>query len=148
MFVGRGSIRTGNMKLRLAEFLFIAIFVPSVLLTNGCGKATVAKVTGTVSRKDGTPVVGARVIGRSDETGKSGNGQTNAEGRYEIGTLEVGDGIAPGNYNVIVLEDRGDEINPRPATIAAKYSKPAMSGLKFSVQAGEKKTFDMTLDPK
>ena len=136
------------MKLRLPEFLFIAISVTSLLPTIGCGKATVAKVAGTVSRKDGTPEIGARVIARSDETGKSSNGQSNSEGRYEIGTLEVGDGVAPGNYNVIVLEDRGDEINPRPATIAAEYSKPATSGLKFSVQAGEKKTFDMKLDPK
>ena len=70
------------------------------------------------------------------------------KGHYGLGIVAVGDGIAPGNYNVIVVEDRGDEINPRPATIASKYSKPATSGLKFSVQAGEKKTFDMTLDPK
>jgi hypothetical protein len=107
-----------------------------------------AKVAGTVLRQDGTPLVGARVIARSEETGKSANGQTDADGHFELGKEIAGEGIAPGNYYVIVLEERGDEINPRPATIAAKYSKPATSGLKFGVQAGEKKTFDMKLDPK
>jgi Carboxypeptidase regulatory-like domain len=136
------------MNLRSAAYRFIAILVPLLLLTIGCGKTTVAKVSGTVSRKDGSHLVGARVIARSDETGKSANGLTNAQGEYELGTLEVGDGVAPGDYYVIVLEERGDEINPRPATIAAKYSKAATSGFKFSVQAGEKKTFDMTLDAK
>ena len=136
------------MKWRSVEIVVITISVLSFSLTTGCGKADVGKVTGTVNRIDGTPVIGARVIGRSGETGKSANGQTDAKGSYELGTGEVGDGVAPGNYYVIVLEDRGDEINPRPATIAPKYSKPATSGLKFSVQAGEKKAFDMTLDPK
>lgn len=147
MFQTAGSIGIRNMN-RSAEFLFITVAILSFPLAIGCGKSDVGKVSGTISRKDGTPVVGARVIGRSDETGKSANGQTNAEGHYEFGILSVGDGIAPGSYNVMVVEDRGDEINPRPATIASKYSKLATSGLKFSVQAGEKKIFDITLDPK
>ncbi len=76
------------------------------------------------------------------------NGQTDASGHYELGTEKVGDGVPPGDYYVIVLEDLGDERVRRPATIVTKYAKPSTSGLKMSVTAGEKKAFDMSLDPK
>jgi hypothetical protein len=114
----------------------------------GCGRSNVATVNGTVLRKDKTPVSGARVIARSEETGKSANGQTDANGLYKLGTEKMGDGIPPGDYYVIVLEDLGDEHTRRPSTVAAKYAKPSTSGLKLSVRAGEKTVFDMSLDPK
>jgi hypothetical protein len=103
---------------------------------------------GTVLRRDGTPVVGARIIARCEENGKTANGQTAADGHYELGAANMGDCIAAGNYYVIVVEDVDDERNSHPPTIAAKYSKSATSGLKFSVGAGEKTVFDIKLDPK
>ena len=88
------------------------------------------------------------MIARSEDTGKTANGQTDANGHYKLGTEKAGDGTPPGDYYVIVLEDLGDENNKRLPTIAVKYAKPSTSGLKFSVRAGEKTVFDMTLDPK
>ena len=118
------------------------------LATVGCSKSNVASVGGKVLRKDETPVSGVRVIARSDETGKTVNGQTDASGRYELGTEKAGDGVPPGDYYVIVVEDLGEERARRAPTIATKYAKPSTSGLKFTVRAGEKTVFDMSLDPK
>jgi hypothetical protein len=133
-------------RFSLSLVSFTAIWLPLTIL--GCGKAGIARVTGTVLHRDGTPVVGARIIARCEENGKTANGQTGIDGHYELGTASVGDGIAAGDYYVIVVEDLGDEHNSRPPTIAAKYSKSATSGLKFSVGAGEKSVFDIKLDPK
>jgi len=113
--------------------------------TFGCS-GNVARVSGTVLRKDGSPVSGARVIARSEGTGKTANAETDSSGHYALGIEKMGDGVPPGDYYVIVLEDLGEEHTQRPPTIAAKYAKPSMSGLRFSVKAGEKSTFDMSLE--
>jgi hypothetical protein len=137
------------MRLQRLRLLLVSLLAASLSsATLGCSRSNVARVSGTVLRKDGTPVSGVRVIARSDETGKMGNGQTDGDGHYELGTEKMGDGIPPGDYSVIVVEDLGDEHTRRPATIATKYAKPSTSGLKVSVRAGEKTVLDMSLDPK
>jgi hypothetical protein len=137
------------MNLRIVKPLLFAIAAAWLPLTCiGCGKSGVASVSGTVLHQDGSPVIGARVIARSNETGKTANGETDSAGHYELGAMNAADGIAAGEYYLIVVENLGDENQRRPATISTKYAKSATSGLKFSVQTGEKKTFDMKLDAK
>ncbi len=114
----------------------------------GCGSSDRGYVVGTIVHRDGTPLVGARVIARSATSGKSANGQTDGEGKFELGTNQTGDGVAPGDYYVVVLEDRGIENNRLPPTISDKYGGGSTSGLKFSVNAGEKAKLDWKLDPK
>lgn len=138
------------MKIPRLRILILGLLATSLALAAaaGCSKSNVVSVSGKALRKDGTPVRGAQVIARSDESGKTVNGQTDANGHYDLGTEKAGDGVPPGNYYVVVIEDLGDEHARRPATIANKYSKPSTSGLKFTVQAAEKTVFDMSLDPK
>jgi hypothetical protein len=112
----------------------------------GCGGSDRAAVSGTLLQQDGTPLVGARVIARSNETGKSAYGQTNGQGYFELGGESAGDGIPPGDYYVTVVEDIGDENNPRPQTISSKYRNPSTSGLTLSVKAGQKAVLDAKLD--
>lgn len=85
-------------------------------------------------------------MARSNETGKSAYGQTNASGYFELGGEQQGDGIPPGEYNVTIVEDLGDEDNRRPRTISSKYRNPATSGLSLTVTAGEKAVLDAKLD--
>ena len=85
-------------------------------------------------------------MARCEATGKSASGWTDKDGHYELGTMEPGDGVLPGEYFVMLMEDRGDMDNPRPATISPKYRNPQVSGLKFSVEPGESTVFDVTLD--
>jgi Carboxypeptidase regulatory-like domain len=113
----------------------------------GCGGSDRAHVSGTVIHKDGSPLIGARIVARSRETGHTGSGVTNDQGFYTLGVEKKGDGMPPGNYYVIIREDRGDYDYPNPPTIASKYSSASDSGFSFEVAAGEAKTFDLTADP-
>ena len=127
------------LAFRVAVFLVVGVFV-------GCGGSDRATVSGTLLHQDGTPLVGARVIARSDATGKSAYGQTNGKGYFELGGAKEGDGIPPGDYYVTIVEDFGDENNPRPASISNKYRNPNTSGLGLSVKAGEEAVLDAKLD--
>jgi hypothetical protein len=114
----------------------------------GCSGSDRATVTGRATHKGGGPLVGARIIARSDATGKSATATTHPDGTYQLGTHETPDSILPGDYNVMVVEDTGDSNAQKPQTIANKYKDPDRSQLKFSVKAGEHAVLDMTLDAK
>jgi hypothetical protein len=126
------------------QICLVLIFLLGLIA--GCGGADRASVSGTLQRSDGTPLVGARVIARSSETGKYAYGQTNGDGHFELGVEEEGDGISPGEYYVTIVEDLGDTSNPLPRTISRKYRDPATSGLSLSVNSGEESVLDAKLD--
>ena len=97
--------------------------LPAALLMcvcSGCGSSDRAHVSGTVVRHDGSPLVGAKLIATSAETGQSATASTDTNGHFDFGTGESGDGIPPGNYNVVIVEDLGDMDNRRAPTIAVK----------------------------
>jgi len=111
-----------------------------MIASGGCGGSDRGKVRGTVLHKDGSAVSRARVVARSD-TGTTAHGTTD-----EKGYIEFEGEIAPGNYDVSILEDRGDPDNRRPSTIAAKYRDATTSGIKITVKAGEATQLDLKLD--
>ena len=113
---------------------------------SGCSKSDRIGVQGRVTRKDGTPLVAAKIAVRSPESGKSAIGFTDSDGRYQLGTAAVGDGLLPGEYYLTVFEDRGPVEKMRPRTINAKYEAPHLSGLQLSVQPGEPTNYDIVLD--
>jgi hypothetical protein len=114
----------------------------------GCGKKGEATVTGRATYTNGTPLVNARILARSNETGKSAVGATDGNGDFELVGANPGDGVIAGTYNVYIAEDRGDPDNPKRPTIAAIYSDPGKSGLTFTVATGEHAVFDITLSPR
>ncbi len=87
------------------------------------------------------------MIAFAAESGKSAYGQTDVDGEFELGVSEAGDGVPPGNYTVIILENRGDLESQAPATISARYQNKSTSGIEFTVEAGDSKQLDLTLDP-
>jgi hypothetical protein len=115
------------------------------LICCGCQNSERAHVSGTIKGADGKPIIGARIVARDEATGKSGSGTTDGSGHYELGVESTGDGIPPGNYRVLVVEDLGDWDHPNRPTISRMYSDPATSGLEFSVESGDSKTFDAEL---
>jgi hypothetical protein len=110
--------------------------------TAGCGGSDHGRVSGTLVRKDGAPIVGARVVANSSETGKTAYATTDANGQFKIS-----EGLLPGNYIVVVLEDLGDPDRPQRPSIAAKYRDASRSGIGISVTAGDTTELDLTLDP-
>lgn len=111
----------------------------------GCNPSERVTVSGRVTRTDGSPVENARVVFRSPETGKSARAYTDENGDYVLGTVSRGDGIPPGGYYVIVVEDRGSLQDPRPRTFHEKYELPNTSGLVLRVKEGEPTVFDIEL---
>jgi hypothetical protein len=119
----------------------------ALLLALGCGSSDRGEVSGRVTRPDGSPLVGARVIARADATGKSANGLTDSNGSYVLSTVEPGDGVPAGDYKASIIEYRGMGDNMRPASISLKYGNPDESGLAFAISGGEEKVFDVVVDP-
>ena len=124
---------------------FCTTAIGLMVLVAGCQRGQKTAVTGRVVRHDGTPLKGATVIARSDETGKWARGTTDADGRYELGAAIAGDGIPPGDYLVTIMEDLGDSMQKTP-TVPGKYVSPTTSKLQLKVTAGKKVEFDITLD--
>ena len=115
----------------------------------GCNSKQ-ASVNGRITKKDGSPVARARIVVRSTDTAnlKSAYGITDTDGHFQLQAPESRDGMDPGVYSVIVIEDRGglDGINPR--TIAEKYERHDRSGLSLEVEQGKQQVFDFVLDPR
>ena len=105
-----------------------------------------ARVSGIVKLSDGSPLTSARVTA-SNSAGDWASGVTDATGQFKLGVEQSGDGLAPGSYQVIVVEDRGDWDNPKPPRIHAKYQSPSTSELELEVEAGESLTVEWTLEP-
>jgi hypothetical protein len=123
----------------------LVLFV--LVAATGCSGSDRIGVTGRVTRKDGSPLVGAKVTFRSPRTGSSAIGFTDEDGRYNLGTATAGEGIPPEGYYVTIFEDRGPVTSPKPPTVSEKYKSYSDSGLKFKVKDGGETTFDMVLDP-
>ena len=137
----------GTMILRLLSwrYLFFLMIWPGVL---GCGSDGKSSVVGTITNSAGQPLVGARVTVRSDETGKWASGVTDKEGTFSLGTIEANEGLVPGQYGVIVVENRGsDSDHPLPRTISTKYGNPATSGISLTVETGKEAELSVKLDP-
>lgn len=127
--------------------LFHLTIVSFALSISGCGNGGMADVGGTVTRKDGSPVVKARVTARSGVTGAWASAITDQEGRFELITNDEGTRVPAGDYQVTVIEDKGDWDHPNKASISAKYGQPNTSGITFSVEAGDRKDLNLELDP-
>ena len=134
----------GSMSSKIAgPVLCLLVVAVSV----GCGEnISRGYVSGNVKQIGGEPAVGVTVVARSATTGKSGSGVTNGEGKYELGVEHAGDGLPPGEYTVVILEDIGDWDHPKPGTIARKYADHSTSGLSLSVADGENREFNVELD--
>jgi hypothetical protein len=139
-----GDPPRGTRGIQRAAIAPAVIALLAVVL--GCAPSDKVTVSGRVTRVDGSPVVGARVVFRSPETGKSARAITGEEGTYSLGTVERGDGVHPGGYYVVIVEDRGSIENPRPRTFHAKYERPNTSGFVIRIKEGESTNFDMELD--
>lgn len=123
----------------------LACAVLLLLPIAGCGGSDTAKITGRLFREDGTPLAGALVIARCEETGQSARGETDQEGHFVLHE-ENSAGMSPGEYYVIIMEARQTLDNAQPRSIAVKYRSPARSGLSLTVESGEDKELDWTLD--
>jgi len=137
-----------------------------LLVFTGCGDDRVARypVSGQVL-VDGKPAQGAIVIfcpvqGSEEVMRERPFSSTDAEGRFELRTLEPGDGAPAGDYKVMVRwpmagnadsENRGDDQRGGPAAgndrLRNRYVNPDRSGITATVTEGtnELPPFELTM---
>lgn len=122
--------------MRQCSIAFVAA-VSFALMGCGEGKHT---VRGTVTLEDGTPLTKGMVVIERREGGVpiTARGEIQSDGRFELSTDKIGDGVPPGKYRVLInsmdLSDVPDEKKNLP--FDTKYLKFETSGLEYEVKAG------------
>ncbi|MCF0233466.1 MAG: hypothetical protein HUK22_00645 [Thermoguttaceae bacterium] len=130
------------------------------ILAVGCNGGR-AKVTGTVTFDDGTPLTKGTVNFTDGKT--MCRGEVNKDGKYEMRTFKPGDGVPPGSYKVYItdtlvfgdtreVEGRAGEDGPVTMNIvgkagnpvAPKYAAADSSGLTCDVKG--RTTYDIVLE--
>ena len=113
----------------------------------GCTKSDTVPVTGVV-KFDGQPADQAHVM-FNPTTGRMAEGVTDATGQFSLSTTKPNDGALPGDYIVTLGEwypaDKPPKMPPPgqglPTRFPRKYTDPATSPLKVTVERGKKNDF-------
>lgn len=142
---------------------FIALAHASFFI--GCGSSTsvdgVVPTSGTVTYQ-GTPVEGASVTFSPEMSGRACSGLTDESGRFEMTTLQPGDGAMPGKYTVLISKTEVVGVLSDEEALAAmqagkertvshkdllpvKYKSAASSDLSAEVAAGGNNEFEFDL---
>jgi len=131
-----------------------SVVVASALIavTTGCGSGdNRVQVTGTVTYADGTPVTGEvatlafQPTGTGPDSGKPANGTIEPDGSFQLMTTRPGDGVAPGDYKVVLLVWK-DYRSKTPA-VPSQYTEAATTPLQAKVTA-DARHFDFSVDKK
>jgi hypothetical protein len=140
----RGGITSHRRESRRSLLhIWMGVFLCAAI---GCSGQESAHVEGTITLKDGKPLVGATITAREKSNGRAVYGYTDGDGHFELKSEGSGSGIPIGEYEVIVVEERGSLDSQRPPTIASKYQNASMSGLELSLKSGEDQNVSWTLD--
>lgn len=139
------------------SIVFFLIVSFTTLLALGCGPSTgpeTIPAVGTITMV-GEAVEGAVVVFSpatpSSDSQKASQGETDADGNFEIQTYTGGEyksGIAAGDYVVTVtkLELPKDMRGQPKHLLPKKYRSPSTTPLKASVSEGQETRFDFDLE--
>lgn len=122
----------------------------------GCGRSDLppmADAYGTLTL-DGQPLPDAIISFTPKSGGRPSQAISDAQGEFQMGTFEVGDGALVGEHSVAINPKRSPPpayvINPKRATgykppFPDHYWSPNSSGFQASVKAGEDNEFSFEL---
>jgi hypothetical protein len=108
-----------------------------VLLAVGCQEKTYP-VQGVVKFRDGQPaweLAQGAVVFETPDRQFGSRGDIDKDGRFRLDTLDLRPGALKRKYLVAVAPPPDNEAKGR-RTVAAKYTKPATSGIEVEVQPG------------
>lgn len=133
--------------------LWLSLGLLAMILTSGCGSGLV-QVSGTVHVGDEPVTDGYVSFVPAKGGGASATAKIDSSGKYVMGTLKEGDGLAPGEYLVTVAggetpahRDQQGKFRDAVFKTPAKYRDPKTSGLTAKVEKGSPQTFDFRLEP-
>ncbi|GHT25970.1 hypothetical protein FACS18942_02370 [Planctomycetales bacterium] len=128
--------------------LFIVNYSLFIVLLSGCG-GNVA-VSGKITfSDDNTPLTIGMVFFESDTF--QSRGILDSEGRYQLGSLKLTDGLPPGHYRVYINGAVADDPHRPPGgapplpLLETKYESGASSGLTADVDSSKRK-FDFSVN--
>jgi hypothetical protein len=127
------------------------------MMLSGCGAAKLPTypVSGKVTLPDGKPLAGGWIEFRAKDATPpvSARGQIQADGTFELGTYEPGDGAVAGQHQAVITPpqpviDRDELRGPPPSPIDLKYCRYDTSPLTFAVAAERgKNQFEVRVEP-
>ena len=125
----------------------VSFVCATLLLCGSCsdGRIKRYKAEGTVKYEDGTALVGATVVFRSDEHSTVSRGSTDETGLFRLSTFEMNDGAPAGEQAVSIRPfTRSDGGSPQP--IHARYLREETSGLRLTIEP-RRNRFDIVVEP-
>jgi hypothetical protein len=123
-----------------ARWLLMTLAVVAGCSSNSGPK--LAPVSGTVRYK-GQPIKDIAVVFHTEQ-GMLASGITDAEGKFQLSTINPGDGATIGEQKVtFVYKDPTENVNPPPSPIPLHYRTAETSGTTVVV---ERKSNDFTFD--
>ncbi len=133
-------LNPSNSSCRRAILTAVAIVVLAAMV--GCeAKPTLVPVTGTVTL-NGKPLGLGRIqFEPVSGTATSAVGDIDADGKFELFTLEPGDGVQPGVYYPVVLDPKEDEQAPESRRIGVVQLQKSH----FEVTADEQNEFEVAI---
>jgi hypothetical protein len=117
-----------------------AVALAGLAGASGCG-SDFNPVTGRVTFPDGTPLEEGIVICEMKQGDKTvmARGNLERDGSFKLGTLQPGDGAAPGKYQVLVVPRALTDAEKAtiPPLIDSKFERFETSGLELEVKEGK-----------
>ena len=127
-----------------------ALGAAALLACNGCGRGMETIPVAGIATLDGQPVADAGILFLPVAGGRPASATTDAAGRFELSTLDPGDGAIPGEHRVTVnllrltnveQNEQGEMIVLPGGTrtewiVPERYSKAETSGLVVEVKSG------------
>lgn len=145
------------MQNRLTSVASWIAVVGLLSLCAGCGDSgrERVKVAGKVKYSDGTIPQGEVCVirfepaslatGQADAMTKAASGTIQADGSYQLTTVDPNDGVFPGDYKVtFTIKAKYDGASPN--LVAPQFATAATSPLSVSVQSGDTKPLDFVID--
>jgi hypothetical protein len=103
----------------------------------GCSMSGNYPVRGKVLDRQGQPIVGlegAQIVFQLLNGLTSSVGEIQPDGSFEVFTERPGDGVPPGEYEVMIARKYIDPERPAPQVIDSKYEKFETSELRATVE--------------
>ena len=138
----------------LANHFTSRLLLGGLLLLAGCGSRgpRMYPVTGEVVFDDGVALQGGIVEFTAVEQEISSTGRIGPDGKFQLTTINDGDGAVAGEHRAIVIASFGDGLvahSHNAKTLrrpAKKFANYKTSGLKFTVKPGEKNHFQVVIE--
>lgn len=106
--------------------------------------------TGQVVFSDGTPLPGGWIVCESPEHALAARGVIEADGRFELGTYEPGDGAVAGRHLVAITPAAPEGYDPDRGTVAPlidqRFTHMDSSGLEIDVQPDGENHFELPVE--